>query len=90
VRPDEIDSLEPEVRDWEPRAALVGDNATEAVARGARGVLAQGGVLVLEVADGDAGRVLRLLLDLEYGGGTVTKDLAGRDRIVEGVTTSAD
>jgi release factor glutamine methyltransferase len=68
VRPDEIDSLEPEVRDWEPRAALVGDNATEAVARGARGVLAQGGVLVLEVADGDAGRVLRLLLDLEYGG----------------------
>ena len=36
VRPGEIEDLEPEVRDWEPRLALVGDGATEVVARGAR------------------------------------------------------
>ena len=68
VRADEIDSLEPEVRDWEPRAALVGDGATEAVAHGARDVLEEGGALVLEVADGDAERVAGLLQDLGYAG----------------------
>lgn len=89
VRPDEIDLLEPEVRDWEPRAALVGDGAAEAVARGARAVLEERGALVLEVADGDAERVSGLLLKLGYVGVAVTQDLAGRDRIVEGATTFA-
>jgi release factor glutamine methyltransferase len=90
VRADEIDSLEPEVTDWEPRAALVGDGATEVVARGARAVLGEGGALVLEVADYDAGRVSGLLGELGYAEVLVTQDLSGRDRIVEGVTTSAD
>ena len=90
VRPNEIELLEPEVRDWEPRAALVGDGATEAVARGSSEVLGAGGVLVLEVADGDAGRVAGLLRELGYTGVAVTRDLSGRDRAVEGVTTSAD
>jgi release factor glutamine methyltransferase len=90
VRADEIDSLEPEVTDWEPRAALVGDGATEAVARGARAVLGEGGTLVLEVAADDARRVSELLPELGYAEVIVTRDLAGRDRIVEGVTTSAD
>jgi release factor glutamine methyltransferase len=84
VRPDEIDRLEPEVRDWEPRAALVGAGATEAIARGARAVLRLGGTLVLEVADGDASRVARLLVDLGYREVVVTRDLAGRERVVEG------
>ena len=35
VLPDEIETLEPEVREWEPREALVGVGATEAVAAGA-------------------------------------------------------
>lgn len=90
VRPDEIGSLEPEVRDWEPRVALVGDGATDAVARGALGVLRAGGFLVLEVADGDAGRVAALLPGLGYTDVIVTKDLSQRARVVEGVTTSAD
>jgi len=90
VRPNEIELLEPEVRDWEPRAALVGDGATEAVARGSSEVLRAGGALVLEVADGDAGRVAGLLRELGYTGVAVTRDLSGRDRAVEGVTTSAD
>jgi len=88
VRADEIDFLEPEVREWEPRAALVGEGATEAVAHYALGALRAGGALVLEVADGDAERVSALLRDLGYTGVTVTRDLSGRDRVVEGVTTT--
>jgi release factor glutamine methyltransferase len=90
VRRDEIGVLEPEVREWEPRGALVGEGATEAVARGARAVLGAGGALVLEVAEGDAGRVSGLLRELGYTDVQVTRDLSGRDRIVEGVTTSTD
>jgi len=90
VRADEIELLEPEVRDWEPRGALVGEGATEAVARGALAVLRGGAALVLEVADGDAGRIAELLSELGFSRVATTKDLSGRDRVVEGVTTSAD
>ncbi len=84
VLPEELESLEPEVREWEPRMALKGVGATEAVARGARDVLAADGVLVLEVAAGDAGRVSELLDELGYVDVTTTDDLAGRERVVEG------
>jgi release factor glutamine methyltransferase len=88
VLPEEIDRLGPEVRDWEPREALVGVGATEAVARGAADVLVPGAALVLEVAAGDAARVASLLHDIEYTDIRTTRDLAGKDRVVEGVTTS--
>jgi release factor glutamine methyltransferase len=84
VLPDEIETLEPEVRDWEPREALVGAGATEAVARGAADVLRPGGALVLEVAAGSAKRVTTLLRELGYAEVSTTRDLAGRDRVVEG------
>jgi release factor glutamine methyltransferase len=84
VLADEIESLAPEVRDWEPRDALVGVGATEAVARGAFDVLREGRALVLEVAASNAGRVVRMLGDLGYVDVTTTRDLAGRDRVVEG------
>jgi release factor glutamine methyltransferase len=85
VRPDDIELLSPEVRDWEPRVALLGKGATEAVARGATKVLAPGGALVLEVADGEAARVTRLLGELGYEEVVATHDLAGRERVVEGM-----
>ena len=90
VRPDEIELLEPEVRGWEPRAALVGEGATEAIARGAQAVQDVGGALVLEVSEGDAGRVSGLLRELGYTDVQVTRDLSGRERVVEGVTTYDD
>lgn len=90
VSAQEIEALEPEVRDWEPRAALVGEGATDAIALAARDVLRLGGALVLEVAEGGAGRVAELLRELGYEAVAVGRDLAGRDRVVEGVTTSAD
>jgi release factor glutamine methyltransferase len=89
VLSEELETLEPEVRDWEPRDALVGAGTTEAIARGALDVLAPGGALVLEVAAGDAERVGRLLADLGYQDVATTRDLAGRDRVVEAVTTLA-
>ncbi len=85
VRPDEIGSLAPEVREWEPREALVGVAATDAIARAAPAVLRAGGALVLEVADGSAREVVKLLADLGYADVRVTRDLADRERVVEGV-----
>ena len=84
VDPAERDALAPEVRDWEPAAALFGSEATRAVARGAVPVLAPGGHLVLEVGDGQAAAVVELLAGLGYVDVAATRDLAGRDRVVEG------
>jgi release factor glutamine methyltransferase len=83
VDAEELDRLEPEVRDWEPRAALVATGATEAIAAGALDVLRAGGALVLEIAAGDAARVRSLLLGLGYDDVRVTRDLAGHERVVE-------
>jgi release factor glutamine methyltransferase len=85
VRPDEIGSLAPELREWEPREALVGVGATEAIVSGASTVLRPGGALVLEVADGSAGAVSDLLADRGYADVRVTFDLTDRERVVEGV-----
>jgi len=86
----EIESLEPEVRDWEPRTATVGDEHTELIAREARDVLRGPGWLVLEVGDGGADDAMRLLLELGYEQVRAHPDLTGRDRAVEGrwVTSS--
>ncbi len=84
VRPEEIEALEPEVREWEPRDALVGVGATEAVVHGALPVLAAGGALVLEIADRTADEVARLLERSGYADVRATLDLAGRERVVEG------
>ena len=84
VEPDELTGLEPEVREWEPREALVGHRMTEGVARGAQAVLEPGGWLVLEVGDGTAEVISELLATLGFGAVAATRDLAGRDRVVEG------
>jgi release factor glutamine methyltransferase len=83
VRAEELDRLAPEVRDWEPRAALVATGATEAIAASGADVLREGGALVLEVAADDAPRVRSLLLDVGYEDVCVTRDLAGHERVVE-------
>jgi release factor glutamine methyltransferase len=83
VRPGEIDSLEPEVRDWEPREALVDDGQTEVLARAALDVLQPGATLVLEVHAERASEVSAMLEALGYDA-RITLDLAGRERVVEG------
>ena len=84
VAREEMSELEPEVRDWEPRAALVANGATKTVARAAAKALKPGGWLVLEVADGEANRTGALLVELGYEKIGITPDLAGRERVVEG------
>jgi release factor glutamine methyltransferase len=88
VEPDELETLQPEVRDWEPLVALVSPGATDAVARAASEALRPGGWLVLETAATAGERMRRLLEELGYEGVTITPDLAGRDRVVEGRWTS--
>jgi release factor glutamine methyltransferase len=83
VRAEELGALEPEVRDWEPREALLDEGQTEALARAARGVLAPGGVLVLEIHEGRAEETRELLENLDYRV-RINVDLTGRDRVVEG------
>jgi release factor glutamine methyltransferase len=85
VLPEEIETLEPEVRVWEPRVALVGRVHTHLVAEHAAEVLPPGGRLVLEVAGERGAEVVDLLEQLGYDDVRLTLDLAGSDRVVEGV-----
>jgi release factor glutamine methyltransferase len=83
VRGDELDSLQPEIRDYEPREAVIGEGVAKAIAAGARHVLRSGAWLVLECADGQAGDVAAELRSLGYADVLATPDLARRDRVVE-------
>jgi release factor glutamine methyltransferase len=83
IEPEDIETLQPEVRDWEPRIALVARGATEAVARAATEALRPGGWVVLEIAENQAARVAGLLGDLGYEQLTIWPDMAGRDRVIE-------
>ena len=82
VGADEIDALEPEVRDWEPRIALVGDIAA-LLAQGASRRLAPGGALVLESHAEKTAELAAALESLGYENTMITRDLAGRERVVE-------
>ena len=79
VTPAEWDTLQPEIREWEPRAALVGENLHEEIAR-----RADTRFLVLEVGDGQAQNVAGALRSLGYLDVTISRDLAGKKRVVEG------
>jgi release factor glutamine methyltransferase len=84
VEPDELEALQPEVRDWEPHVALVAAGATAKLAEASREALRPGGWLVLETAAGAGERVERVLTDLGFQDVAITPDLAGRDRVAEG------
>jgi len=84
VRADELDALEPEVREWEPRSALVDQGQTEALARAALTVLAREASLVLDIHEERADEISVLLSAAGYRGVTTTRDLARRERVVEG------
>jgi protein-(glutamine-N5) methyltransferase, release factor-specific len=83
VLPEEIETLEPEVRDWEPREALVGVGVPEALAGRGRELLVPGGRLAVELGEGQQAAYAALLADLGYEAVTITPDLTGRERVVE-------
>ena len=84
VEPEDLPTLMPDVREFEPHLALVGRGAVEAVARGALEVLEPDGRIVLEVGDGQAPAATALLEELGYADVSTTPDLTGRGRVVEG------
>ena len=88
VAASEMEALEPEVRDWEPRGATVGgDTGLEVIERlvaAAPGTLAPGGALVLEVGAGQAGAVAAMMEAAGLDGVAVDRDHAGIERIVWG------
>jgi release factor glutamine methyltransferase len=84
IEPEDIETLQPEVRDWEPRIALVAHGATEAVARAATEALRPGGWIVLEIAENQAERMAGVLDGLGYRDLRISPDMAGRDRVIEG------
>jgi len=80
----EIEQLQPEVRDWEPRGALVGRGVAGHVAAAARSCLRSGGWIVLEAAAGCAADMAAQLESLGYASVGITADLTGVERVVEG------
>ena len=84
VEPLDLETLMPDVRDYEPHIALVGIGATEAVARAALEALRPGGWLVLEIGDGQARATESLLGELGYADVATTPDLTLRERVVQG------
>jgi len=84
------DSLQPEVRDWEPPAALfagpTGLDVLLPLVQGAARILEPGGLLAVEVGEGQARSVARAAEATgAYREVTVRPDLSCRARIVRGV-----
>jgi release factor glutamine methyltransferase len=79
VRVEDWETLQPEIREWEPRVALVGEGLDEELAQTARTTW-----LVVETGDGEAERVAAAFAKDGYRDIRITPDLTGRERVVEG------
>ena len=86
IRSDEIETLDPEVRDHDPRIALDGGadglDFYRRILKEARGHLVPGGRIWLEIGYDQAEDVTLIAQENGYTGITVRKDLAGLDRVV--------
>jgi len=82
----EIQELDPEVRDHDPRLALDGGpdglDCYRELARTALPWLRPGGPLLLECGDGQAGPVADLFRGAGWLQESIEKDLSGRDRVL--------
>lgn len=83
----DVDTLAPDVREWEPRHALTagptGLEAYAGIAAGLGDVLAPGGRALLEIGAGQADAVARLMRDAGYSRTAAHDDLDGRARVIE-------
>lgn len=88
VSEEEIPTLPEEVRNWEPRAALVasGDPLVfyRGLAKQGLRMIREGGWIVLETHADYGAPVRRILKEAGYAGVCLEKDMAGRDRIAMG------
>ena len=82
----ELAGLSPEVRDWEPRAALTdegdGLGAYRAILNGITQHMTEGARLIMEIGPTQAEEVSVLVLTAGFSKVDVIQDLDGRDRIV--------
>ena len=82
----EMDQLSPEVRQWEPRAALTDEDdglgAYRAILRGIQKHMCEAARLIMEIGPGQAEEVCVLVLTAGFAAVDVIQDLDGRDRIV--------
>ena len=83
----DIEALQTEVKDHEPRLALDGGadglDFYRRIAKDAPKCLARGGMVILEVGDGQANDVAKLFASAEYT--MIVKDLANKDRFVKAI-----
>lgn len=89
IRTDVIDTLMPEVREYEPTLALDGKEDglffyRQIIAQ-AGGHLYGGGMLFLEIGYDQGEDVIRLMEEAGYAEVEIFKDYAGNDRVVQGV-----
>lgn len=87
IAENEMESLPPEVRDWEPEGALLsgadGLDATREIIAGAPDILAPGGLIALEADSRRAERTADILnTDGRYDKIEIIADLTGRQRFV--------
>ncbi|MBL4812298.1 MAG: peptide chain release factor N(5)-glutamine methyltransferase [Rhodobacteraceae bacterium] len=93
LAPSEISSLAPEIRDWEPRAALTdgsadGLGAYRNICANAARHLIPGGRLLLEIGEGQGPAVMLLVEQAGFKAPIIVPDLDGRGRVVAGVLPS--
>ncbi len=83
----DIVELQKEVKEYEPHLALDGGedglDYYRRIAKDAPKCLARGGIVIMEVGDGQANDVVRLFKHAEYT--MIIKDLAGKDRFVKAI-----
>ena len=83
----EIAGLQREVREYEPHLALDGGedglDYYRRIAKDAPKCLARGGVVIMEVGDGQATEIAKMFKHAEYT--MIIRDLAGKDRFVKAI-----
>jgi len=91
IRTNIIPTLQPEVRDWEPRPALDGGPDGLVYIRQlipqARDYLKPGGFIALEISPEQAEEVKRILALNNFGNLEIVKDLAGKARVAVGISS---
>ncbi len=86
IRTDDIETLQPEVRDWEPLNALDGGadglDYYKEIIPAARQFLKHDGILMLELGEGQSNAVSQIVEDTGYRNIEIVKDYAGIERII--------
>ena len=92
IMTDEIQTLQPEIKDWEPRGALDGGpdglKFYREIISEAGKFLKTNGILMLEIGAGCAHEVIHMMKDAGYTEIEVRKDYAGIERIIQAKWTN--